>query len=106
MILYKYVTYDNGIKIFTTNSIGFRPPEYFNDPFEISAFWSRRSPNTFRNIAYKLNDLVTRDTWSTSYGVLSLTRAPTNALMWAHYARGGCDSDHATRLTSLRWAAA
>ena len=37
MILYKYLGYEAGTKIFKNNTIGFRQPFLFNDPFELSS---------------------------------------------------------------------
>jgi len=85
MILYKYLSYDAGIKILKTNSIGFRNPIDFNDPFELAA--TPYSPDYKKNTDFmkKINPLIRKRQWSKKTAVLSLTRQPMNPLMWAHY---------------------
>lgn len=73
MILYKYYSSTAGLIALESSKVGFRTPIYFNDPFEASvicgkAFTSDRVSNTLKSVA-----------------ILSLTRTPLNALMWAHY---------------------
>ena len=89
MLLYKYVSYDAGLNILRNNSIGFTAPVYFNDPFEIEAesydpdpsLSSGRQAGT-RILASAIKSMAKHT------GVLSLTRAPLNPLMWAHYGLG------------------
>lgn len=85
MILYKYVSYESGLKILRNNSIGFTHPEDFNDPFEIEA--SSPDPELIsagRRILYSAFKYVGK----AETGVLSLTRAPLNPLMWSYYGVG------------------
>ena len=82
MILYKYVGYDAGIKILENNTVGFRQPFLFNDPFELLASYPDPQSNPFGEI----RNWAKRGMWAENYGVLSLTRSPLNPLMWAHYA--------------------
>jgi hypothetical protein len=85
MILYKYVSYESGLKILRNNSIGFTIPEHFNDPFEIEAMsFDRHLISPGRNILFSAIHLIGK----TQTGVLSLTRAPLNPLMWSHYCLG------------------
>lgn len=88
MILYKYCGFDAGKKIIENNTIGFRQPHFFNDPFESAASYPRKETGD------PLEDFVTeqrhqfkKQIWTTNYAVLSLTRSPLNPLMWAHYAK-------------------
>lgn len=37
MILYKYVSFESGLKILETSALGFSHLEDFNDPFEATA---------------------------------------------------------------------
>lgn len=88
MILYKYVGFENALKIIKSASISFTKANQFNDPFEMQAI---------RNYSYIIDDSNPSVTQlktdpsklktgvNMSYGVLSLTRAPLNNLMWSHY---------------------
>lgn len=83
MILYKYVPFEGGKKIIDTSSIGFSSPKDFNDPFEMSAFkYEDEERKELEGLAVSL----VKDRCNQSFGVLSLTRQPLNALMWSHYA--------------------
>lgn len=90
MILYKYVPFDSGAKILGTNSIGFSQPEYFNDPFDLPSYPVQRYAEDRGDRAqYSIGMLriINKNmSWARNSGILSLTRTPTNALMWAHYA--------------------
>lgn len=73
MILYKYYGFKSGKIALESGKVGFRSPQYFNDPFEASliegkSYTSNRVQNTRNAVA-----------------ILSLTRNPLNPLMWAHY---------------------
>jgi hypothetical protein len=81
MILYKYVGYDAGMKILQNNTVGFRQPFLFNDPFELLASYPGPQGNPFGEI----RNWAKRQIWAENYGVLSLTRSHLNPLMWAHY---------------------
>lgn len=83
MILYKYYSAGNGLKAIESRRLGFRSPEYFNDPFELTALSNGDGPGSkldlLRQQVHQLKEHVV---------VLSLTRNPKNPLMWAHY---GCE---------------
>jgi len=80
VILYKYYGYDAGKKALESRNLGFRKPKNFNDPFELSFLSNSSGPHSkqaeLKSILDELRDAV---------AVLSLTRAPSNPLMWAHY---------------------
>ena len=83
MILYKYVPFKGGVSIIDTSSIGFSSPKDFNDPFEMTAFkYEDKERSELEDMAVSL----VRNRCNDSFGVLSLTRQPLNALMWSHYA--------------------
>lgn len=83
-MLYKYVDLCTGMKIIKEPSLKFTHPYRLNDPFEItSSFYEDDSRDySGEENSFNHHKLVI------SYGVLSLSRSPLNALMWAHYARG------------------
>ncbi|WP_163340232.1 DUF2971 domain-containing protein [Desulfopila sp. IMCC35008] len=81
MILYKYVSFEVARLIIDSASIGFSCAEDLNDPFECTAFGFMESKNS-RVATYAYRGRLSRQ-----FGVLSLTRQPLNAIMWAHY---GC----------------
>lgn len=88
MILYKYVGYEAGIEILENNTIGFRQPFLFNDPFELSAAYPiEEEDNPVKALFGRTRTSAKKYIWETNYAVLSLTRSPLNALMWAHYAK-------------------
>lgn len=72
MILYKYYGFSSGLSALSSQQLGFRHPESFNDPLELTYFDLNNNCNTI-------------DFLKKTLGVLSLTRAPLNPLMWAHY---------------------
>lgn len=80
MILYKYYNAENGLKAIESRRLGFRSPEYFNDPFELAALSNGDGPGSkldmLRQQVQQLKEHVV---------ILSLTRNPKNPLMWAHY---------------------
>lgn len=84
MILYKYVDLCTGMKIVRNPSVKFTHPYDLNDPFEITSSFYETDDHDYSHE----NNYLNLHKLSTSYGVLSLSRAPLNALMWAHYARG------------------
>jgi hypothetical protein len=87
MLLYKYVGYDVGIKIIQDNTVGFRQPNLFNDPFELSASYpASKEENTINSLFDGIKIWAKKHIWGKNYGILSLTRSPLNPLMWAHYA--------------------
>lgn len=80
MILYKYVSLKTALEIIEHNSIGFSCVEDLNDPFECSALGFSDGELT---VSLAVN--AYRNRFSRNYALLSLTREPLNALMWAHY---------------------
>lgn len=83
--------------VLETNSIGFSSPNDLNDPFETLALSFQPEIRTVK----VLHDSAHRSRIKANYALLSLTRNPLNALMWAHYGdnhRGvviGIDTDKA-----------
>lgn len=82
MILYKYVSFESGVKILENSTIGFSHLNDFNDPFESTAFGFKDRDGFLtkgvQNSAFRTN-------FSKKYASLSLTGDPLNPLMWAHY---------------------
>lgn len=75
--------FEGGNLIINTSSIGFASPKDFNDPFEMSAFkYEDETRRELEGIAVS----IVKNRCNDSFGVLSLTRQPLNALMWSHYA--------------------
>lgn len=81
MILYKYYGYKTGLMALKNKQLGFRFPEYFNDPFELSYLMleENNTNSKSRTINSQLQNL------RESVAILSLTESPLNPLMWAHY---------------------
>lgn len=80
MILYKYYGFSAGLSALKSSQLGFREPESFNDPFELSFLDNAQGPGVkLTDLENKLNEL------KKSVAILSLTRSPCNPLMWAHY---------------------
>ncbi|WP_410499412.1 DUF2971 domain-containing protein [Chitinibacter sp. S2-10] len=84
MILYKYVDLEAALLIIQNATVKFTKISDLNDPFEVSSLFYESldreygaTENHFRKLKISM-----------SYGVLSLSRAALNPLMWAHYARG------------------
>ncbi|MEA9392670.1 DUF2971 domain-containing protein [Acerihabitans sp. TG2] len=84
MILYKYVDLCTGMKIIKNPSVKFTHPYDLNDPFEITSSFYETDDRDYSHEDNYRNHL----NLSLCYGVLSLSRAPLNPLMWAHYSRG------------------
>lgn len=80
-ILYKYYSYAGGKAALKSQNLGFRNPEFFNDPFELTALSNSVGPiskqETLKRRIDQLKDQV---------AILCLTRSALNPLMWAHYA--------------------
>lgn len=80
-ILYKYYSYAGGKAALRSRNLGFRKPEFFNDPFELTALSNSVGPmgkqETLKARIDQLKDQV---------AILCLTRSAFNPLMWAHYA--------------------
>ncbi|OLQ74639.1 hypothetical protein BIT28_12415 [Photobacterium proteolyticum] len=81
MILYKYMSFSSACSVIGNRSIGFSCLEDLNDPFECAALCFKGSDE----LSSKLQHNPHKNRLSRNYGVLSLTRNPLNALMWAHY---------------------
>lgn len=75
MILYKYYGFGGGSKAIQSRQLGFRTPDFFNDPFELSGLSNMSGYGALR----------TQIEWLQGFGVLCLTKSPMNPLMWAHY---------------------
>lgn len=92
MILYKYVPFDVAAKILDNNSIGFSLSSSFNDPFDVPWYPDEPLPVSdssllsVEKIFSRIHTMAKCSTWAERTGILSLTRTPTNPLMWAHYA--------------------
>jgi hypothetical protein len=86
MILYKYASFDDGKKILESGSVRFTQPKFFNDPFDLPSYPEEESANPTGGIFAKLHIMGKNLIWRDNTGILSLTRTPTNPLMWAHYA--------------------
>jgi hypothetical protein len=88
MILYKYVSFATARRIVEINAIAFSKPKHFNDPFDMPTYpeepASDRAP--LSDVFADLRTMFKNHIWAENTGVLSLTRTPANALMWAHYA--------------------
>lgn len=78
MPLYKYYGYEAGLAALRSQRLGFRCPNHFNDPLELS-FPTEDSNPRAEQLTHALG--VLRE-WVV---ILSLTQTPTDSLMWAHY---------------------
>lgn len=80
-ILYKYYSCAGGKAALRSRNLGFRKPEFFNDPFELTALSNSVGPvgkqETLKRRIDQLKDQV---------AILCMTRSALNPLMWAHYA--------------------
>lgn len=85
MILYKYYSFDAGMKAIASKQLGFRKPKEFNDPFELTAF----SAVVEEKLSDDTDDCGVITPWVDSVAdqvvICSLTRSPINPLMWSHY---------------------
>ena len=88
MILYKYTSLATARRILTSTHIGFSRPGFFNDPFDrpVAIPVPTEDPisGMFADVGAQLKSRI----WEKQTAILSLTRSPANALMWAHYADG------------------
>jgi hypothetical protein len=78
MVLYKYYGYKAGLAALRSRKLGFRCPNDFNDPLELS-FPGDKSDSTGQPLTQALEVLRK---WVV---ILSLTETPMDPLMWAHY---------------------
>ena len=80
MILYKYYGPDAGLAALRSRKLGFTTPSRFNDPFELTALSNGDGPlSKQRMLLNKIEELKDQVV------ILSLTRSPSNPLMWSHY---------------------
>ena len=86
MILYHYTSLDTARKILTSAQIGFSRSNFFNDPFDKPVTTSVVTDNPISGMFANINANLKGSIWEKESAILSLTRSPTNALMWAHYA--------------------
>jgi len=80
-ILYKYYSCSGGKAALKSQNLGFRKPEFFNDPFELTALSNNIGPASKQE---KLKQQI--DDLKDQVAILCLTRSALNPLMWAHYA--------------------
>ena len=86
MILYKYAPFAGGEKIIESNAVLFAQPKTFNDPFDMPSYPDEPAGDPASAIFARLRTVSKNHIWAEKTGILSLTRTPANALMWAHYA--------------------
>lgn len=86
MILYKYVPFAGGEKIIDNNSVLFAQSKTFNDPFDMPSYPDESTDDPASAIFARVRAMGKNFIWAENTGILSLTRTPANALMWAHYA--------------------
>lgn len=86
MKLYKYVTLDRARDIITTGRIAFSLVDHFNDPFDQPIAPEETGTDLWGKMIAPLKAGVKNRALALTSGILSLTRTPVNALMWAHYA--------------------
>ncbi len=84
MILYHYTKLGTARQILTSARIGFSQPGSFNDPFDTPVAIPVQPENPIADIGARIKSQI----WERKTAILSLTRSPTNMLMWAHYADG------------------
>ncbi len=80
-ILYKYYSCGGGKAALKSQNLGFRKPEFFNDPFELTALSNNIGPVSRQETLKRQIDEL-----KNQVGILCLTRSAFNPLMWAHYA--------------------
>ena len=85
MILYKYASFEAGEKIIDSNSMLFSQPKNFNDPFDMPTYPVQPTSDPVSAIFASVQTMGKNFIWAENSGILSLTRTPANALMWAHY---------------------
>lgn len=80
-LLYKYYGNVGGAAALKSQNLGFKKPEFFNDPFELTAL------SNIVDAVGELGRIKERiDQIKDQVVILCLTRTPFNPLMWAHYA--------------------
>ena len=88
MILYKYTSLETAKQILDSARIGFSQPKFFNDPFDRPIAVPVATEDPIRGVLADFGAQIKSEIWGEHTAILSLTRSPTNALMWAHYAHG------------------
>jgi hypothetical protein len=79
------MTHEGAMKVLEINSIAFSIASEFNDPFETHAGYPFNSDDVFEQLIGGIRRDAKRLIWTVNSGVLSLTRNPSNPLMWSHY---------------------
>ena len=85
MILYKYTSLETAQKILENALIGFSRPSFFNDPFDKPVATPVPYDNPIDGKFSGIRAQIKSQIWEKNTAILSLTRSPTNPLMWAHY---------------------
>lgn len=85
MILYKYMSDPAAKAVLENQSIGFSKPDQLNDPYELRAAYPPYGGDERFSFIHEVQSYGKYHIWSSTSGVLSLTRNPLNPLMWAHY---------------------
>lgn len=80
MILYKFYGFEAGLEALKSSRLGFREPEYFNDPFELLCFDNLMGDENRTTLIIDRLESIRKNVT-----ILSLTKNPLNPLMWAHY---------------------
>lgn len=86
MKLYKYVPLERAREIITTGRIAFSLVDYFNDPFDQPIAPEETGTDLWGKMIAPMKAGLKNRALALTSGILSLTRTPVNALMWAHYA--------------------
>ena len=88
MILYKFTSLDAAYQIVNSARIGFSRPSYFNDPYDRPVATPIPTEDSISGAFAEIGATMKSHIWEQKTAVLSLTRSPSNMLMWAHYADG------------------
>ncbi len=86
MILYKYMSVSSALATLETNSVGFSRPSFFNDPFDTPLAVPVPTTDPISEMFADIGAWGKSHIWEERSAILSLTRTPSNSLMWAHYA--------------------
>lgn len=86
MKLYKYVPLDRAREIITAGRIAFSLVDHFNDPFDQPIAPEETGTDLWGKTIAPIRAGLKNRALALTSGILSLTRTPVNALMWAHYA--------------------
>ena len=88
MILYKYTLLDTAEQVLDSAHIGFSRPSFFNDPFDKPVATLGPYENPIEGMFSGIRAQIKSQIWEKNTAILSLTRSPTNPVMWAHYSKG------------------